>query len=747
MLQRLFLKSAQFFQHRGDKKFWLAGSVLTVSYFVAAKIGLAFTTISDNVTLLWAPSGMALFALLVLGSAYWVWIALGAFIVNLTTGIPLLAVIGITVGNTLEAIFAVYLLRLANFDYRLSRVRDVLLLAFLAAAISTTVSSSIGVLSLTSFGALEWDKFFNAWVIWWMGDAMGDLVFGPLLLSWWFGEKTGTQLKRIPEALLLLVSVAVITQVVFGNLWDHRLPLSFVTFPFLIWGSLRFGMRGATSIVFVVGTILLIDIMLHKGLFSHGTNLQSFTLLWLYTNFLAVTSMVLAAAITERRAAEMGMRHLALHDPLTGLPNRAALNDRIEQAIQFANRQGSKFALLYLDIDRFKTINDSLGHSVGDEMLQEVSQRLLHCVRREDTVCRLGGDEFVILVVEVRHPEQLYKLTGKIIKQIHAPIQLKNTTLHTSVSIGICLYPTDGKDSVTLLKHSDIAMYRAKDLGRDTFMYYSSDMNDQAEQRLSMENALRDALEKKEFSLQYQPQFDTHTGRIHSAEALLRWHAYDTVSVSPGTFIPVLEETGQIVNVGAWVIDQACKQLAQWHAAGRKDLRIAINISSVQLNHPGLAQVIANALQQYRINAECLELEITESMLVRQDERVEQTFNKLIDLGVRLAVDDFGTGYSSLSYLHRLSIDTLKIDRSFIEQVPGNRNSESIARAIAGLGKSLDLTLIAEGVENRQQHEFVKKLDCDYIQGFLLSKPLDADAFMELLEQHKQTLETVNHGQ
>lgn len=723
------------------KNYWYTGISLSTLYFLLAKLGLIFTTVTDNITLIWPPTGLALFALLVFGPRFWPWVAVGAFAANMTTGIPLLAGLGIATGNTLEAIAGVYLLRLVNFDSHLSRVRDVLSLVFLAAGISTLVSATIGVLSLVLSGVIPRDIFLQAWVTWWMGDAMGDLVFAPLLLSWWLKEQVKLTGWYTLEAIVLFLSLGVVTQFVFSGqytLWEQDLPLTFMTYPFLIWASLRFGMRGATSTVLLIGSILLAHIILHQGLFSQGSTFQSLSLLWLYTNFLAITSMVLAAAINERRLAEMGMRHLALHDHLTGLPNRFSLHDRIEQAIKHMSRQGQGFALLYIDVDRFKTINDSLGHSVGDEMIKEIGRRLVKCVRKEDTVSRLGGDEFVLLLEEVKRPQELHKITDKIINSIHEPVKLKDSELHTSVSVGICLYPNDGHNAETLLKHADIAMYRAKDMGRDTSLFYSADMNDLTEHRLSIENDLRHAVTNNEFSLHFQPQFDVKSGRIMAAEALLRWCKADGSCIEANEFIPILEESGQIINVGTWVIENACQHLSQWHAAGWDHLRISINLSSLQLNNQELAQDIADILDKYQLPADCLELEITESMLVRHDSKVEKTFEQLVKLGIRLAVDDFGTGYSSLSYLHRLSIDTLKIDRTFIEQVPGNNDSETITRAIVGLGKGLHLTVIAEGVENEEQRNFVNELGCDYIQGFLLSKPLTKESFEELLVSNQK---------
>jgi diguanylate cyclase (GGDEF)-like protein len=530
----------------------------------------------------------------------------------------------------------------------------------------------------------------------------------------------------------------VITEFVFGFqflLFEQPLPLEYMTFPSLIWASMRFGLRGTTTTTLIIGGIILMNIIFGIGPFVTGNILQSMTLLWLYTNFLAITSMILTTEIEERRKAERGMRHMAEHDHLTHLPNRRALVDSIGQAITHANESGDIFAVLFLDIDRFKIVNDSLGHSTGDQMLTIVSLRLLQCVRQDDVVSRLGGDEFVILLQGIKHVDDIYKVCNSILNSMHKPIYIENHELHSSVSIGVCLYPNDGENAEALLKHADIAMYRAKDVGRNNFKFYAPEMNQNVDARLAIENELRYALGKKEFLLHYQPQYHVLDGRIKGAEALLRWCKKDEMCVGPDIFIPVLEETGQIKEVGAWVIEEACRQLSEWNKCGWDHLRMSVNVSSYQLSDVQLPEKIAASLKRYQIDPMNLELEITESMLVRQDDIVEDVIQRLVALGVRMAVDDFGTGYSSLSYLHRLSIDTLKVDRSFVEKIPGNANSEAIAKAIVGLAKSLQLEVVAEGVERQEQCDFISLLGCDYVQGFLLSKPVSAKDFTRLLEK------------
>ncbi len=714
----------------------LCGVALTVVYFVSAKLGLSLSVVVNNVTLIWPPTGIALFALVTFGVRYWPWIFLGAFTTNITTGIGMGPATMIACGNTLEAVTAYYLLQTVGFNPALQRIRDVAALILLGAGISTMVSATLGAFSLTHWHIIPWDEFPKAWLSWWMGDALGDLLFASFLFSWWRRESLRWSWRRITEATLFALATLLFTQVIFGNdftLDGRPLPLAFAAFPLLIWGALRFEMRGATAASLLIGGIILTNIILGQGLFAQGDAFESLSLFWLYMNVNLITGMIIAASVSERRRAEEDMRHLARFDALTGLPNRITLNDRINQAILHAERHRCQAAILFVDIDRFKVINDTLGHTIGDEFLIQAAERLLQSVRHEDSVTRHGGDEFVIVIDDMLDGDNIGKIASKILEHLREEFRVQGIPLYATASIGISAYPADGTDADTLLKHADIAMYRAKELGRNAYAYYSSEMNVRAAERLSMENELRGALQRDEFVLHYQPQLFSKDESIAGAEALLRWKNRQGQLVPPGDFIPLLEETGLIKQVGQWVLKTACEQLAEWHAQGWKHCRMAINISSQQINDPLLPRYIAELLARLKLPASHIELEITETLLMRQDPLTNRVLHDLINLGVLLAIDDFGTGYSSLGYLHKLSIDTLKIDRSFVKNIPRNEDSVAIARAIVGLAHSLDLNLIAEGIETREQCEFFRELKCQMMQGFLFSKPLPADQFIALL--------------
>lgn len=432
--------------------------------------------------------------------------------------------------------------------------------------------------------------------------------------------------------------------------------------------------------------------------------------------------------ITERKQAQEQLEHLAHHDPLTGLPNRSLFLDRLDQALGRARWHRRLVAVLFIDLDRFKNINDTLGHETGDQILTQVAARLTECLRERDTVARFGGDEFVVLLDDVAEVADVGHLAEKLMHALQPPFRHRETSLHVSASVGVSLYPADGEDAGTLLQNADIAMYRAKDVGRNNCQFYSAELTARAFERLTLENHLREGLERRSFLLFYQPQVDPRSGRVHGVEALLRWRHPELGVLSPGEFIAVLEETGLIVAVERWALESACAQLAAWHAAGQADLHLSVNLSSRQFADPDFVPQLGQTLARHGISPGRLEVEITESTLMQHGRQTLSALQALKDLGVRIAVDDFGVGYSSLSYLRRFAIDTLKIDRSFVRDLPEDEDAAAIVRAITGLGSALRLRMIAEGVETAAQRDFLQALDCGLMQGFLYSRPLPPEA-------------------
>ena len=441
--------------------------------------------------------------------------------------------------------------------------------------------------------------------------------------------------------------------------------------------------------------------------------------------------------ISSIKRSEEQLNFLAHHDPLTRLPNRLLFNDRLDQALRRAEREAHQVAVLFLDLDRFKNINDSLGHPVGDVLLQEAAQRLIQLVRREDTVARLGGDEFIILIEEIKEAQDVAHLAKKIIEAFARPFMVKERELHLTVSVGISLYPHDGTDGATLVRNADAAMYRAKEDGRNAYQFYTAALTTAALERLILENALRHALDKNELILHYQPQYQLHSGRLIGAEALLRWRHPEFGIISPTRFVPLAEESGLIESIGEWVLRIACAQMQRWLEDGIELQRIAVNLSSMQCQRGDIVATVRRVLAATGLHARHLELEITEGLVMQKTGWTLGVLDRLKELGVTISIDDFGTGYSSLSYLKRLPVDKLKIDKSFVSDIPYNPNDEAIARAIVAMGQSLKLAVIAEGVETQAQHDFLKSLGCDEVQGYLYGRPVVAAEFIRYVSSRQ----------
>jgi diguanylate cyclase (GGDEF)-like protein len=432
-------------------------------------------------------------------------------------------------------------------------------------------------------------------------------------------------------------------------------------------------------------------------------------------------------------AANRQLRHLATHDALTGLPNRVLLDDRLAQAMALADRDKRSFALMVCDLDRFKLINDSLGHRAGDELLQEVARRLSAVARTADTVARFGGDEFVLVGSSLADAEDAMQLATRAIEVLRAPVRIAGIDVHVSPSIGIALYPEDGASIEALLAHADAAMYAAKHQGRGSVQRYLPGMHAGIEDRVQMESELHQAIELKQFELHYQPKVDTRTGVVRSAEALIRWVHPSRGLVSPAEFIPLAEECGLIGPIGEWVIREACRQARAWQEEGVPSLRISVNLSASQFREVGLVDTIRRALDDVGLPARYLEVELTESAVMSDPEQSVAILEQLSAMGVLVSVDDFGTGYSSMSYLRRFPIDKLKIDRVFINEIASRPEDASIVRAIVSLAHSLNLKVVAEGVETPAQLDFLKTAGCDEYQGYHYSRPLPAEQFQRLI--------------
>ncbi len=443
---------------------------------------------------------------------------------------------------------------------------------------------------------------------------------------------------------------------------------------------------------------------------------------------------VIVEDITERKAAEQRVQFLAYYDSLTELPNRALARDRIAVAVANARRLNTKVALFLIDVDHFKSINDSLGHTTGDLLLQRMGERLRATIRAQDTVARLGGDEFLAVLNAVRGSDEIVAMADRVLRAIAGGFVIHDRPQATTCSIGISVFPDDGDEAETLIKNADTAMYVAKDSGRNTWQVFSGDMHTTVVERWQLENSLPQALESNQLFVVYQPQVDIRTGKISGAEALVRWNHPEMGSIPPGKLISLAENSGLILPLGEWVLRTACSQALKWQQEGLPALPVAVNVSAVQLRKQGFAELVEQVLKETRLPPECLDLELTESLLISNADKMLSVMRSLRSLGVKLTIDDFGTGYSSLSYLNKFPVHKLKIDRSFVQDLGTNRDSSAITTTIISLAKAINLTVLAEGVETESQLAYLRANGCDEVQGFYFGMPLDADVFTETLQ-------------
>jgi diguanylate cyclase (GGDEF)-like protein len=493
--------------------------------------------------------------------------------------------------------------------------------------------------------------------------------------------------------------------------------------------------RGGFGFTFAAAALLASSLQLFAAAFFNPFYLRYAELV---LQVLLGASMIACLLDDEREAAELAaheIEHLAYHDALTGLPNRPLFTDRLIVALAQANRGDQKLAVFFLDLDRFKDINDSLGHSMGDSLLKAVAERIRTCVREGDTVARFGGDEYTLLIPRIEHIEDAAKIAEKIIETLKIPFVINGQELFVTTSIGISIFPHDGVDPETLVRNADTAMYRAKEQGRDNYQLYAPEMNARALERLALENMLRRALKQNELTVHYQPLIDVGSGAIAGVEALVRWQHPERGLLLPAYFISTAELSGLILPIGDWVLRTACRQVQAWNQRLGLDLTVSVNLSARQFSQPDLVAQVRNALQETGLEPELLELEITESNAMQNAENTIRTLRELKAAGVRISMDDFGTGYSSLNYLKRFPIDTLKLDQSFVRDSTTHASDAAIISAVIIMAHSLELKVVAEGVETKEQLDFLRHRDCDTIQGFYFSAPLAAEELEPYLMQ------------
>ncbi|NBW48574.1 MAG: EAL domain-containing protein [Betaproteobacteria bacterium] len=543
----------------------------------------------------------------------------------------------------------------------------------------------------------------------------------------------------------MVLSVATLS--LFSIMWfsDGLRDSSLLGYPVILIGAgqLLRPRHFWVLLAFMLGCVVMLGLGTLNGWrtgITPGTELDRLTdsvsillingfLVWFLTYDMQNALVRLRAQIARFHASEKNLTYLAQHDGLTRLPNRILGNELLTEAMRAAAEEKNLVAMLFVDLDNFKDVNDSLGHSAGDDFLVQVAQRLRESVRQSDIVCRQGGDEFLIGLTGLQHPEAVAKVSQDILLKMQAPFQLRGIEVLASCSIGIALYPQHGNSFDELMRHADLAMYHAKEAGRNTFRFFSEDIRSSVTESLHLISSLRQAVTQDEFVLHYQPVYDLHSGRLLGAEALVRWQNPKLGMVSPGLFITLAEKSGLIVDIGQWVLTEACRQMQAWRQQGATDLFVSVNLSPVQFSRGNVEAVIAQALRETGLDPRQLELEVTESTLIHDTEKFITTLGRIQHSGIRMSIDDFGTGYSNLSYLQRFPVHKLKIDQSFVRRLMQGQKDVAMVSAIIHLAKSLQLTVTAEGVENEATREALTRMGCDQAQGYLFARPMPAKDF------------------
>ncbi|MDX1915966.1 MAG: EAL domain-containing protein [Methylophilus sp.] len=848
-------------------KFVLLLALVSLAYFLTGSLGLRLPYVGSHITLIWLPTGIAVYALMRGGLKFWPSIFLGAFLVNLSIGSSILLALSIAIGNTLGPVFTYWMLR-SRLNTSLNHIKDVLLIVS-SAAIGMTISATAGVASLFNAGIVTTAGLMSSWLIWWAGDAVGVLMLLPLLLTLTRKEINQLWQARVSylSASLLVLGFEILIFKFSSSAAGQFSLLAFLVLPMVIWISMRFGLAGSALVVISLSIIAVIATASEQGPFYQANMHQGIISLWAFMSVLTLIAMIInimqserlafeealqssetklravingaldaivtineqgkivefnpaaekmfgyqrgevldkslgetivppsaRAAhynghqhfiatgekkiigqrvelmamrvdgtefpieltltslkeqgipwvtgfmrdITERKNAEEAINQLAFFEPLTGLPNRRLFLDRLGQAFAHSARENSYSAVLFVDLDNFKSVNDASGHEAGDTLLIEVAKRIKKQLREEDTVSRLGGDEFLILLRDLGSDQEAALLAarqiGEILLHIIAmPYNIVGFEHHTSSSIGICLFSGYEIGQDELLRRADSAMYQAKAKGRNTLCFYDPAMQLIVEHRALIQSYLRNALELNQFSLHYQIQVDANR-HIIGAEALLRWSNPEIGMISPVEFIPIAEDTGLIIPIGAWVIESACKQLKSWENTHANHLRLSVNVSVRQFRQPNFVNDVKVALKKTGANPKLLKLELTESLVIDDVMSTVFKMQELKALGVRFAMDDFGTGYSSLIYLKKLPLTQVKIDQSFVRDLVIDVSDAEIVKTIIQMGQALGFNVIAEGVETEAQFDLLRQYGCKEFQGYLFGKPMEINAFNELLK-------------
>ena len=716
------------------------GQIVLVAavYFGVARLSLVLAIPPGYATAVWPPSGIALAAALLLGGRIWPGIWVGAAFANLMVEASPLSAVLIATGNTLEAIVGGTLIQRHITDpRRFARAEDVVTFIVLC-ALSATIAATVALAPLALAHSLTGAEVLRNWWTWWQGDVGGMIIVSPLILSWSAHHAPTWPARRRIElvcfAILLLAAAAAILSEE-GTQFAH-FSLTFLTLPFIIWGALRFGLREVTTAIAVACGIAVWYTVNQPELAASARLNEALLMLLTFISMVVSTGLVLVTVVAERRRTmdELRERHdaVARHDPLTGLANRTLFHEHLAEQIRAAGARQQSFALCILDVDRFKTVNHTLGRQAGDALLKEIAERIKRAAGPDGRHARISGNAFGLMLPAVQSADDAARRIEEVLDACFAaPFSVARQELRISAKAGLALFPDDGTRDDALFVNAEAACRKAKQTV-ERYLFYAPRMNEAVAENLRLENKLRLALERDEFALHYQPKVALDTGRVVGAEALIRWQSPETGLIPAAQFIPLLEETGLILQAGAWALRRAALDHAEWLRLGLAAPRIAVNVSAIQLRQRQFVDVVRNAIGS-EAAAPAIDLEITESVLMEDIADNIEKLRALREIGVRIAIDDFGTGHSSLAYLARLPVDSLKIDRSFIATMLQNVDNMTLVSTIISLGHALKMKVVAEGVEAERQAEVLRLIRCDEMQGYLYSKPLPAEGFVELL--------------
>jgi len=706
-------------------------------YFGAGKLGVAFAYVPASASPVCPASALGLAALLLFGYRVFPGVLLGAFLVRVSSNGDLPTSLTIALGNTLEALSLAYLMNRFACGIRVFEKPERVLAFALASSFSTTISPTIGLASLPLIGSGAWESYQEIWLTWWMGNLSGVLIFTPILILWGTSLRMNCVIQKnahfiessIAMTLLFLTAILAFWGILPNRTQEYVHPL--ITIPPLLWIAVRFSRKVTSFAVFLLGWVALLGTIKSGGISSNASDLNiALVSSQMFAGIASIMAMLLSAAIYSQRQIENAIRERETRDPLTGLSNRLQFSNQLERCLQELQNGGTTFAVLFFDVNRLKLINDALGHEAGDALLIEIGRRIRRVLRPEDTFSRISGDEFAILLRDIRQVSDAEGMAEKVRMALAEPFLFSDQEVFISVSIGIVLGKGTYQSPEEILRDADASMYRANKLGSNRHVIFDNQHGVDPMDTLRLETDLRRALERKEMLIYYQPVYSLGSDELHSFEALIRWKHPRQGLLLPSRFIHLAEDCGMIWNLDCWVLRETCKQIEEWRES-RADARtfpVSINLSPRLFFQIDLVKCVEEILQDMNLKAEDIQLEITERVFIERQEEVGETMRRLREMGIKILLDDFGIGFSSLSYLHRFPIDGVKIDRAFVSVMAEDDHGCQVAHAVIQLAHSLELIVIAEGVEKLEQLEELRKIKCEYAQGYLLGYPMDKDS-------------------